>query len=243
MVLPMVAGVLLLTRFEDARENRTRWLLALGAAALFGVAISIKLIPLLLLPLAVFALRWRSPALVVALALPAALSLWYGWPQVPIWETLRSFVHVTRLNDLFWWLIEETVWANPRQKNYRYNVVIVSVVCVVSLLFWRNWKRGMFWVLGVALILTPVLHPWYLTWILPFAAWRRVLPWQVLSVTMFAYFLFWNERLFLLPWRSEMWLRAIIMIPPLIAWMLFTGENRQNSQNLQNEGESSAAAS
>jgi hypothetical protein len=101
----------------------------------------------------------------------------------------------------------------------------------------------MFWVLGVALILTPVLHPWYLTWILPFAAWRRVLPWQVLSVSMFAYFLFWNERLFLLPWRSEMWLRAIIMIPPLIAWMLFTGEGRQNLQNSHNSGEAGAAAS
>jgi hypothetical protein len=109
--------------------------------------------------------------------------------------------------------------------------------------FWRNWKRGMFWVLGVALILTPVLHPWYLTWILPFAAWRRILTWQVLSVTMFAYFLFWNERLFLLPWRSELWLRALIMIPPLIAWLMLTERIRQNSQNGQNEGQSSAAAS
>ena len=71
--------------------------------------------------------------------------------------------------------------------------------------------------MGTAIILSPVLHPWYLTWLLPFAAWRDARPWQVLSVTLFAYFLFWNERLFLLPWHSEMWLRGIIMIPPLIA--------------------------
>ena len=205
-------------------SNRARWLLALAASALFGLAISVKLIPLLLLPLCVFALRRHSIALGVALAIPGLLSLLYGYPQVAIWEALGNFAHVTRLNDLFWWVIEETVWPNPRQKNYRYNVIIVGVVCLLSLLFWRNWKRGMLWVLGVALILSPVLHPWYLTWLLPLAAWRRVPPWQVLSVTLFAYFLFWNERLFLLPWRSELWLRGIIMIPPLVALLFFVSE-------------------
>jgi hypothetical protein len=43
-----------------------------------------------------------------------------------------------------------------------------------------------------------------------------VVAWQVLSVTLFAYYLFWDERLFLLPWHSELWLRAIILIPPLV---------------------------
>ena len=60
MVLPMMAGVFLLTQFEAAMIRRAKWMLALAAAALFGVAISIKLIPLLLLPLCVFALRTRA---------------------------------------------------------------------------------------------------------------------------------------------------------------------------------------
>ncbi|MGI8820430.1 MAG: glycosyltransferase 87 family protein [Chthoniobacterales bacterium] len=221
MVLPMLAGVLLLTRFESTEDSRGKWLLAVAAAALLGIAISIKLIPLLLLPLSVFALGRRAVALAVALAIPGALSLLYGYPHIPIWDSLRSFAHVTRLNDLFWWIVEETAWPNPRQKNYRYNVVIIAVVCLLSLIFWRDWKRGMLWVLGAVLILTPVLHPWYCTWILPLAAWRRITPWQVLSVTLFAYFLFWNERLFLLPWHSELWLRGIIILPPLVATALF----------------------
>ena len=107
----------------------------------------------------------------------------YGYPTVPIWDSLRRFAHVTRLNDLFWWLIEETLWPNPHQKNYHYNVIIIVCVTLVSLLFWRNWKRAMLWVLGTALILSPVLHPWYCTWILPFATWRRAYPWHMLSVT------------------------------------------------------------
>ena len=221
MILPMTAGILLLVRFESATESKQKWILALAASVAFGIAISVKLVPVLLLVACVFALGYRAIALLVSGAIPAFLSLFYGYPQIPIWESLRRFAHVTRLNDLFWWLIEETLWPNPRQKNYHYNVIIVVAVILVSLLFWRNWRRGMLWVMGSALILTPVLHPWYCTWILPLAAWRRVEPWAVLSVTLFAYFLFWNERLFFLSWHSELWLRAIIIIPPLMATLIF----------------------
>ncbi|MDQ6861035.1 MAG: glycosyltransferase 87 family protein [Verrucomicrobiota bacterium] len=217
MILPMLAGIWCLVQHEAANDARTKWTFAFAAAALFGIAISIKLIPLLLLPLCVFALRGRAVALVISLAIPAGLSLVYGYPQIDIWDSLGNFAYVTRLNDLFWWIIEETVWPNYRQKNYQYNVVIIGVVLAISLAFFRNWRRGMLWVLGAALILSPVLHPWYLTWILPIAAWRRAQPWQMLSVTLFAYFLFWNERLFALPWHAELWMRGMIILPPLVA--------------------------
>jgi hypothetical protein len=46
MIMPMVAGIYLLTKFETATNDRAKWLLALGASALLGIAISIKLIPL-----------------------------------------------------------------------------------------------------------------------------------------------------------------------------------------------------
>jgi alpha-1,6-mannosyltransferase len=224
MILPMTAGILFLTRVETESDSRRKWWFALAASAAFGVAISIKLVPVLLLLCCAFALRLRSITLLVSAAVPALLSLFYGYPKIPIWDSLRQFAHVTRVNDLFWWLIEETVWPNPRQKNYHYNVIIVICVVLISLLFFRNWKRGMLWGLGTALVLTPVLHPWYCTWILPLAAWRRSLTWPVLSISLFAYFLFWNERLFLLPWRAEPWMRVIIIVPPLTAaiWLGLT---------------------
>ena len=40
-------------------------------------------------------------------------------------------------------------------------------------------------------------------------------------VTLFAYFLFWNERLFALPWHSELWLRGIITLPVLFSTFVF----------------------
>lgn len=233
MILPMTAGILFLTRVETETDSRRKWWFALAASAAFGLAIAIKLAPVLLLLGCVFALRLRSITLLVSAAIPAGLSLFYGYPKIPIWDSLRQFAHVTRVNDLFWWLIEETVWPNPRQKNYHYNVIIVVCVVLISLLFFRNWKRGMLWALGTALVLSPVLHPWYCTWILPLAAWRRSLTWPVLSISLFAYFLFWNERLFLLPWRAEPWMRLLIIVPPLVAavWLALTQrvERREES--------------
>ena len=217
MILPLVGGMLSLVRSATQTESTQQWSWAVAAATLFGIAISLELIPVLLLLLCVFALRWRAVVLAISVAIPTLLGLPFGFPEVRIWDSLGQFTYVQRLNDLFWWVIEDTGWPNPHQKNYHYNVILIVAVVAVSLLFIRNWKRGMLWALGTALVLAPVLHPWYCTWILPLATWRRAYGWHVLSVTLFAYYLFWNERLFILPWHSEPWMRALISIPPLVA--------------------------
>ncbi len=217
MILPMLAAVFCFIRSRGAPDEKDQWRWAIFGAVALGLAISIKLVPLLLLPLCAVALGRRAWSLAISVGIPALLSLPYGFPKVPIWKSLGQFIYVARVNDIFWWLVEETFWPNPHQKNYQYNLIIIIAVVIVSIFFLRQWKRGLFWVLGTALILTPVLHPWYCTWILPFATWRRNDAWQVLSVTIFAYYLFWNERLFLLPWHSEPWLRGFILVPPMVA--------------------------
>jgi alpha-1,6-mannosyltransferase len=220
MILPMLAGIFCFMRSRAATQNSGQWRWAILGATALGAAISIKLVPILLLPVCAFALGRRALALGISLGVPALLSLPFGFPRVPIWESLGRFIYVARLNDMFWWIIEDTFWPNPHQKNYHYNFIIVIAVLLISFFFIRNWKRGLLWAFGTALVLSPVLHPWYCTWILPLAAWRRVDAWQVLSVTIFAYYLFWNERLFILPWHSEPWLRGFILIPPVVAALL-----------------------
>jgi alpha-1,6-mannosyltransferase len=229
MILPMTAGILFLTKVAATSDGKQKWRFAIAASVVFGLAISIKLVPAMFLLLCVFALGYRAIALLLSVAIPALLSLIYGAPRVHIWDALGQFAYVSRLNDLFWWVIEETIWPNPHQKNYHYNVILVGCVVFTSLLFIRNWKRGMLWALGVALILSPVLHPWYCTWILPMATWRRARAWHVLSVTLFAYFLFWNERLFRLPWHAEAWMRGIIIAPVLFV-LVATFVGRVRSQ-------------
>jgi len=104
-------------------------------------------------------------------------------------------------------------------------VIILIVSGAVALALARNWRRGLLWSLGAALILAPVLHAWYLVWILPIATWRRAFAWHFLAVTIFAYYLFYNERLFALPWHAEPWLRGMIVLPVLFA-MTVTAHQR-----------------
>jgi alpha-1,6-mannosyltransferase len=230
MILPLVGGILCLVRFTTETQSRRQWFWALAVAVLFGIAISIALVPALLLLLCIFALRWRAIVLTISAAIPALLSLPFGFPRVRIWDSLGQFAYSTRLNDLFWWLIEETFWANPHQKNYHYNVILISCVVAVSFFFIRDWKRGMLWALGTTLLLNPVLHAWYCVWILPLATWRRAYAWHVLSITIFAYYLFWDERLFALPWHAELWMRALIIAPVLAALVILaTRKGRDGS--------------
>jgi alpha-1,6-mannosyltransferase len=228
MILSMVAGILAVVRSTTQTESKERWFWAVLAAVLFGIAISLNLVAGSLLLLCAVALRWRSIALALTALIPVLFSFAFGFPKVRIWESLGQFTQLSRLNDLFWWLIEETVWPNPHQRNFHYYPILIVCVIAVSLLFVRNWKRGMLWALGVVLVLSPILHPWYCVWILPLAAWRSAYAWNVLSVTLFSYYLFWDERLFGLPWHAEPWLRGLI-IAPVLASLVMLGAQKKTT--------------
>src|SRR5437588_5905766 len=220
----MVAGILALIRSTSETDSTRQWLWAVSAAILLGIAISLNLAVTALLLLFVFALRWRAITLPLTAVIFAVLAVPFGFPK--IWESLGQIYNVSRLNDLFWWLIEETVWPNPHQRSFHYLSIIIVAVTFVSFLFVRDWTRGTLWALGTVLVLSPVLHPWYCVWILPLAAWRGAYAWNVLSVTLFSYYLFWDERLFGLPWHAEPWMRGLIIAPVLAALVMLGAQKK-----------------
>jgi len=59
---------------------------------------------------------------------------------------------------------------------------LAALAMVLGVSVWVAWRRmrveaALLWVLGAALLVTPVLRPWYALWILPFAALRLAWPW------------------------------------------------------------------
>jgi hypothetical protein len=44
--------------------------------------------------------------------------------------------------------------------------------------------RAGLWLFGALLLVSPVVHPWYILWVLPFAAVRRAWPWLVLGALL-----------------------------------------------------------
>jgi alpha-1,6-mannosyltransferase len=213
VLLAIIALIFCLERFAQATSSR--WKFGFGSALALGVAIAIRPVCSVLLVPTFFALRRYSFALTAAIAVPLAFAFAFRF-SFPA-DLFGDFGHVSRLNDLFWWLIEDTILPNWHQQHYRYDVIILIVSAAVACACARDWRRGMLWSLGAALIFAPVLHAWYVVWILPIATWRRAFAWHFLAVTIFAYYLFYNERLFALPWHAEPWLRGMIVLPVLFA--------------------------
>ena len=235
-ILAMVGGIFALVRTCSERRSRgstsdnesaRQWLWVLSAATLFGIAISFNVFVASLVLLFVFALRWRAIALALTACIPILLSLPFGLQNV--WKSIGQLTQFPRLNDFFWWLVE-AFWDNPHQRNFHYYPILIVCVVVVSLLFVRDWKRGTLWSLGTALILSPILHPWYCTWILPLATWRRAYGWHVLSITLFTYYLFWDERLFALPWHADPWMRELIIAPVFAALIMLAATARKRAE-------------
>ena len=228
MVLAMMGAVWCLDRVPvpAARESGAPgWQVpppGWASAGLLGIAIALKAVPVVLLPVWFFALGWRRAivALPLAVSITPALALLYGFPGVPVFGALGRFARGFQVNNALWWVVDP---ANRLGAIYG---IVAALVCLV-LAFWlrRDWRRATLWVPGAALLLSPALHAWYVLWVLPLAVWwgKDARAWVVLSISVFGYFLLWEvNRASGRPWEEPIWLRLLIYLPPLLAlgWSL-----------------------
>ncbi len=210
MLLALTASVVALHR---AKSVHFKWQLA--SVLCLALAISLKLVPAILLPVWAFALGKRAWLLALCAAIPAAFAIPFGGFAITM-KPFRDFVDVSRFNELLVW-----IFPNPWQRNWPVNVLLCIVVAVIVLRFRNDWPRSAFWTLGAALVLSPVLHPWYATWILPLAIWRRQPAWTVLSISALTAFLLWETTSLWTAWQPNVLTRALVIVPPLLAWKFY----------------------
>ena len=189
------------------------------SAALLGLSICLKVVSGFLLPIWAWALRRRAGCLVLIPLILLISTLPYGGPDV-VTRNLRGFADVTRFNDLIWWIPEAIFGPNPYQRNWPFTVIIVLAAMAASWRLRTDWPRAAFWVLGLALILSPVLHPWYVTWILPLACWRGNVAWSIFSISVTAAFLLWETTPLWTEWRPNLITRSLVILPPVL-WLLW----------------------
>lgn len=196
-----------------------------ASALLLGLAIAVKIAPLACLPVwACAAGSWRRAWWLPLSIAPLAVSaLAYGFPGTPVFATLQQFGGSFRVNDPVWWLVEATGWSYPTGGNRFYGVCTLGVCVALACQFRRDWRRGLLWVWGAALLLSPVVHAWYVVWVLPLAVWRGedARAWCVFSISTFGYFALWEvNHASGRPWQEPLWLRLAILLPPLaaLAW-------------------------
>ncbi len=69
------------------------------------------------------------------------------------------------------------------------SAAILLAVIVQTYRFRFDPARAALWIMATFIIVSPVVHPWYLLWVLPFAALRGIWPWPVFSGTLFLAYL------------------------------------------------------
>ncbi len=193
-------------RPRAAERNRRWWL----SAALLGLAVATKTFALVLAPLILVRARLRHWLLFVATA--AAVYL----PFVVLGGTdllsLGVFARDWEFNSAVFGLLKTIV--PPFEARLVLGLVFAAFWTVYVLRYARSGEQGIprgDWLFGFLLAVSPVINPWYLLWLLPFAV---VFPsfwaWTASAAVLLSYITGLNLADYTLqPYEQPVWARGL----------------------------------
>jgi alpha-1,6-mannosyltransferase len=193
-----IVGALLLLLSAAALMRRRRTVAALA----FGLAVSVKFLPIVLLPLYWRRIRVRDAALAAAM-----LGLLYvpflNQGRIPL-GSLGTYVQRFRFNDPVFRTLERV--AAPQLM-----VVLAALIGLVIAIWLRKssqaWPADSFaWPMGASLLCAPVVYPWYLLWLLPFLRSASTLPLTIWTVSIIPTYVVWHLRTLGRPWLVPGWI-------------------------------------
>jgi alpha-1,6-mannosyltransferase len=187
-----ILGALLLLISVAALGRRWRATAAVG----LGLAVAVKLLPIVLLPLYWKRVRIRDAALAAAVA---------GFLYVPFVHhgripigSLGTYVQSFRFNGPVFAMLDHL--APPQ--------LLAGLAALVGLVT-ATWLRGtalewspevFAWPMAASLLCSPVVFPWYLLWLLPFVTSASTLLIIVWTVSIAPVYVMWHLRMLGRPW-------------------------------------------
>jgi alpha-1,6-mannosyltransferase len=196
-----VLGAMLLLMSFAALGRRWRAV----AAVTFGLAVAVKFLPIVLLPL-----YWKRVGIRDAVLAIIVVGLLYlpflNGHWIPI-GSLGTYVQSFRFNDPVFAALERV--AAPQ-------VVAGLAVCVGLLVaIWMRTRPqalsadAFAWPIAGSLLCAPVAYPWYLLWLLPFIRSISTLPLIVWSVSIIPTYVVWYLRSLGHPWLLPNWVTPL----------------------------------
>jgi hypothetical protein len=196
-----IVGVLLLLVSAASLVRRWRAVAALA----FGLAVSVKLLPIVLLPLYWKRIRMRDGALaVIVLGLLYIPFLNHG--RIPI-GSLGIYVQRFRFNDPVFATLERV--TAPQ--------VVAGLAVLVGFLA-ATWMRrksaegssdAFAWPMAASLLCAPVIYPWYLLWLLPFIRSTSTVPLMIWTLSIIPTYYVWHLRIVGRPWLVPTWIMVL----------------------------------
>ena len=189
-----IVGALLLLVSAAALGRRWRATAAVG----LGLAVAVKLLPVVLLPLYWKRVRIRDAALAAAVVgLLYVPFLNHG--RIPI-GSLGTYVQSFRFNGPVFATLDQVAPA----KLLAGLAVLVGLVTATWLRSAApEWSPDVFaWPMAASLLCAPVVFPWYLLWLLPFLRSASTLLIILWTVSIIPTYVMWHLRTLGRPWGS-----------------------------------------
>jgi alpha-1,6-mannosyltransferase len=193
-----IVGVLLLLVSAAALGRRWRTVAALA----FGLAVAVKLLPSVLLPLYWKRIRIRDGAL-AAVVVGLLYAPFFNHGRIPL-GSLGTYVQSFRFNGPIFATLERV--AAPQ--------LVVGLAVLVGFLtaIWLRrkaaaWSADAFaWPMAASLLCAPVVYPWYLLWLLPFMRSASTVPIIIWTVSIIPTYYVWHLRTLGRPWLVPGWM-------------------------------------
>jgi len=187
-----IVGALLLVLSAAALARRWRAI----AALMFGLAVAVKFLPIVLLPLYWKRVRIRDAALaVVAVGLLYVPFVHYG--HIPT-GSLGTYVQGFRFNGPIFATLARVA---PPQLLAGLAVLVGLVTAAYIRRRSTEWSPESFaWPMAASLLCAPAVFPWYLLWLLPFLTSASTLLIIIWTVSIFPTYVQWHLRTLGRPW-------------------------------------------
>jgi alpha-1,6-mannosyltransferase len=196
-----ILGVLLLVVSAAALFRRWRALAAIS----FGIAVAVKFLPIVLLPLYWKRIRKRDAAL-AAIVVGLLYIPFFNHGRIPI-GSLGTYVQRFRFNDPVFATLERVVAPQ----------FVAGLAVLVGFLtaFWMRRKSAdesadaFAWPMAASLLCAPVVYPWYLLWLLPFLRSASTAPIMVWTLSIIPTYYVWHLRSVGRPWLVPGWIMLL----------------------------------
>ena len=201
-----IVGALLLLVSAAALGRRLR----ATAAVTLGLAIAVKFLPVVLLPLYWKRVRIRDAVLAAAvfglLYVPFLDRSFLGHGHIAI-GSLGTYLHSFRFNGPLFAALDRV--APPQ--------LLVGLAVLVGFLIaiWLRCKAGEFspdafaWAMAASLLCAPVVYPWYLLWLLPFLRSASTVPIIIWTVSIIPVYYVWHLRAIGRLWLLPGWIMVL----------------------------------
>jgi alpha-1,6-mannosyltransferase len=198
--IDIVGALLLLISFAALIR---RWRAV--AAVAFVLAVAVKFLPIVLLPVYWKRVRVRDGVLASIVGALLYMPFLNHW-RIPF-GSLGTYVQSFRFNGPVFAMLERV--AIPQ--------VVVGFAALVGLVtaIWLRRKSAELssdefaWPMAATLLCAPVVYPWYLLWMLPFLRSRSTVPIVVWTISIIPLYCVWHLRALGRPWFLPGWIMLV----------------------------------